>query len=150
MNSKTINKIFIFTGAFRSPTGLMIALATRCQFVHAAVSVAGECWHSSEQLGRFDRVDLAAYAERDCIMFEFEGDLSQWLEGMKGCRYDWRGVLGWLFRMNNPQRFYCFEAAQDALKTAGIIQSGLKRLSGCDLRDMAKGGIRYGKFKDLC
>lgn len=144
-----MNKIFVFTGAFRSPTGLMIALATRCQFVHAAVSVDGVCWHSSEKLGRFDYVDLDAYADRDCIAFEFEGDLSGWLTEMRDTEYDWRGVFGWLFRMNNPQKFYCFEAAQGALKEAGVVKGGLNRLSGCDLRDMAKSGIRYGKFKDL-
>ena len=149
LSSSNKNKIAIFTGAFRSRTGFLIACATRCHFVHAAVYTKSCWWHSSEHLGCFGPVNIDAYGERDCIVFEFEGDLLDWLSRMIGCRYDWRGVFGWLAGLNNPRRFYCFEAAQSALKAAGVIDQELPRLSGCDLRDMAASDIRYGKFKDL-
>lgn len=143
------NKIAIFTGAFNTPTGFLIALATRCQFVHAAVCVDGEWWHSSEKLGCFGKVDIDGYANRDCAVFEFEGDLTEWLEQMKPTKYDWRGVFGWLLRLNNPTKFYCFEAAQSALLHTGAVRVPIESLSGCDLRRMATGSIQYGLFKDI-
>ena len=151
MSSEQRNKIALFTGAFRSKTGLLIALATRCEFVHAAVYVAADnsWYHSSESIGRFDKLNRDDYQARYCIAFEFSGDLSGWVKKMQGKRYDWRGVLGWLVRLNNPERFYCFEAAQDALRYAEYTRKNFSRLSGCDIRDMAKSPVFYGRFSDL-
>lgn len=149
-------KIALFEGMFRSYTGFLIAMVTRCQYVHAAVCVDGVWWHSSETLGHFGRVDMEAYKNRNCIVFEFPGDLTEWVEKMKPTRYDWRGVLGWIWKWNSPTRFYCFEAAFDALLSAKVIQHDevVPSPSGCHLQNTAYDSLSitkmdYGKFGNL-
>lgn len=149
---KPTNKLVLFTGAFRSWTGFVIAVVTGCEFVHAAVQVGqtGEWWHSSERLGRFDRLQLDDYANRYCVVIEFEGDLSKWLNRMQGTCYDWKGVLGWVLQANNAQKFYCFEAALEALKACNLGLNLESPVSGCDLLTaVRKVPKRYGRFLDF-
>lgn len=174
-----MNKIALFNGSFRSCTGLLISLTTNCQFTHAAVQPEGEDWyHASEKLGRFDRLSIDNYAHRNCIIYEFDGDLSDWAEAMLNSRYDWRGVAGWAMHClsagklsdSNPKKFYCFEAALSALyfarakaladkRYSGQLDTALrdrfmvdpdiiKPVSGCDISGLFASG-RYGLFGDV-
>lgn len=173
------NKIALFLGQFHSWSGLLIALGTRCEIVHAAVYVASEDkWYdSSERRGDFNLMDTEYYAERECYVFEFEGDLGQWLESMKGTQYDWMGIIAWaLFaialrlqwakgktlvlstltellswsgrQLERPRQFFCFETAASALSHCGHPMLSTP-IRGCDLRNLGLGhNLRFvGAFK---
>ena len=173
------NKIALFLGQFHSWSGLLIALGTRCEIVHAAVYVAseGRWYDSSERRGDFNLMDTEYYAERECYVFEFDGDLSDWLKSMKGTQYDWMGIIAWaLFavamrlewakgktlvlstltkvlawsgkRLERPKQFFCFETAASALAHCGYPVLSTP-IKGCDLRNLGLGqGVRFvGAFK---
>ncbi len=156
------NKIALFTGQFESWSGLLIALATRCEFVHCAIydENTGKWYDASESRGGFGVMDAARYHERTCIAFEFDGSLQEWLDTMTGKRYDWFGIAAWALtalalwaektnakwvgplrgmatvlakRIQRPDDFYCFEAGLLALTMCGYNQSGYDMVCGCDL-----------------
>lgn len=133
-----MNKIALFTATPSSATALIIAATTQCPFSHAAVCIDGQWYHSSESTGGFGPMEPADFANRHATVYEFEGDLSEWLEKMKGKQYDWRGIAGWVMKSvglnkhshGNPKQFYCFETALDALITARRHALWNKRYSG--------------------
>lgn len=144
-----MNKIALFKPEKWSLTGWIICLITQCPYSHAAVYADGLGWfHSSEKLGRFDVLNRAEFAEREVMVFEFEGDLSAWLRRMKHTQYDWTGVLGWLFKADDKKRFYCFETVLSALEACGAASYN-GRVSGCTVQSFAKLGVRVGVFKEL-
>ena len=126
-----LNKIALFTATPRSPTALLIAAATNCPISHAAIQVDGTWYHASETAGRFCKVEINQFAKRHVVIYEFHGDLEDWLMQMMGTEYDWQGIRGWAmkcvgfnqFTTGNPKAFYCFEAA-----LAAIIQARRKQL----------------------
>ena len=120
-------KLALFHGSSRSITSLLISYTTQCTYTHAAIEIDGQWWHSSEKLGCFGKLDPANFNHRQCTVYEFEGDLSDWLKNMQGKRYGWRGIVGWtLYAMGirrgvikgHAQHYYCFMAALKALLTA--------------------------------
>lgn len=137
------NRIALFTGNMRKPTALLISLVTRCSFVHAAICVDDVWYHASESAGRFDKLDVDDYAWRECVMYEFDGELSDWLRFMIGKKYDWKGIFGWFLHVigfkrgirGNPKDYYCFEAAVSALESTGV-DAPCSPVSGCDVRDL--------------
>ena len=155
MRQQQENRIALFTGSLRTPTGFLISVATNCAFVHAAIRVDGVWYHASETIGRFDRMNVDLFRQRDCAVYKFGGDLGGWLRGMEGTQYDWRGVLGWVGHVlglragtrGNPRKFYCFEAALNALAHVGrdVPESPV---SGCDVAKLFPVG-RYGTFGRL-
>lgn len=124
--NKQPNKIALFTVTPRSLTALLIAAVTRCPFTHAAICINGTWWHASETTGGFSKLNITDYADRHCTMFTFNGDLTQWVQGMNGKAYDWKGIAGWAKRAlgmtykANSNKFYCFEAALAGLLTARL------------------------------
>lgn len=135
----TQNKIYLFKP--RGILGEIITLVTRCEYSHSAVEVDGVLYDASETRGEFGRSDPDIFSgswfrpRRKYVVVEFSGDMSPWLDFMAGAQYDWKGVLGWIFRANDITKFYCFEATWAALKFAGITKTETMpdRLSGCDL-----------------
>lgn len=128
---RAINKLYLFYPT--SLIGFLICLVTRSPYAHAAVMVDGVLYDASENRHTFDRSDIDP-RQRGHISIEFAGDLRPWLENMMGRRYDWRGVIMWLFGKGDDDRVYCFEAAWHALHTAGVVSGHQpKRLSGSDL-----------------
>lgn len=128
---------------------LLISLVTRCPITHAAIydEKTEKWWHASETAGKFCELEVSQFSERECWIFEFNGDLSVWLDSMKGTLYDWLGVLGWVYNLpSSDTRFYCFEAAYYALRMTGVSLRGLSRVSGCHLLDMSVGHVRFGRF----
>lgn len=126
-----MNKLYLFypDGA----VGRLIKHVTGSPFSHAAIEYNGVIYDASEERGDFN-VSHIKPETRKHIVIEFAGDLSGWLARMTGKKYDWPGVLGWVFAANSKKRVYCFEAAWQALKDAGVV-SGVqpRRLSGSDL-----------------
>lgn len=133
-----MNKIALFTATPRSATALLIAAATNCPVSHAAVQVGGDWYHASESTGKFSKLDISKMKGRHCAVYVFDGDLSEWLKQMDGMAYDWKGIFGWGMKLigfnqyakGNPRKFYCFEAALDALRCARGEKLGDKRHSG--------------------
>lgn len=128
---------------------LLISLVTRCPITHAAIydEKTGKWWHASETEGKFCELDIHKFSDRECWIFEFNGDLTGWLNVMKGALYDWMGVLGWIYNLpNNDSRFYCFEAVYYALRMTGVSLRQLSRVSGCDLLEMSVGHLHFGRF----
>jgi len=165
-----MNKVALFTGQFSSVTGFLIAMGTRCEITHSAVfdGDAGEWLDASESRGGFGLMDTARFAGRECFVFEFAGDLAGWREAMMGRRYDWWGVGAWalvalnrlfgrgdggLLRVGRwiqrPGDFFCFEATDRALEACGYDPVGFP-VSGCQLRDKARGGVRFMRFAGVC
>ena len=111
------NAIAIFEMDFKSIPSLLIAYITNSSFTHSAVRVDGVWYDSSENRGYFDKLDINEYNNRWCVIVELDGDLTQWLENMKGVRYNWKGIwqfpFQW-FKNRNENHFYCFQTAWDA------------------------------------
>lgn len=124
-------KVYLFYP--NSLKGLIICLVTLSRFSHAAIEYNGTLYDSSETRGSFGISDIKL-AERKFICKELDGDLSFWYNRMKGTKYDWKGVLGWIFKFNDTSRYYCFEAIWEALLDVGIVTLPRpRRLSGGDL-----------------
>lgn len=120
-------KIALFVGSMRSTTSLLIKFATGCQYTHAAIKINGTWYHSSEKLGCFGELADKEFDDRHATIFEIDADLSDWLESMKGKRYGWRGIFGWVLYFlqiktknikGHHKHFYCFMAVLDALVNA--------------------------------
>lgn len=143
------NKIALFTGT-RSLTAAAIRWATNCEFVHAAVQLNGRWYHASETLGCYGALDRMKYAARKCALYTLPpGELAGWHEHMTGRKYDWPGVLAWLFHhQGDPEKFYCFEAAQLAMAHCGLTVAE-QPVSGCHIHDaFERVGITptFGRF----
>ncbi len=153
--------IALFKFDFQSIIGLLIAIGTQSMFVHAAVRINGEWWHSSESVGEFDRVDMDQYGSKRCLIWEVPSlsgsDISEWLEGKKGIKYDWVGIAGWVvhfftrgrFYFDKLDEFYCFDTAVDLMAFLGY-QRPEKPYSGKSVRSMFDGTVHEGRFEDLC
>lgn len=101
--------------------GWLITLITGCKYSHSAVSVIFEdgqevIYDASETRGDFNIADDDKYLfkgwckpYRKYIYYEFDGDITPVIDSLRGKKYDWKGVLGWLFKSNDKSKFYCFE-----------------------------------------
>ncbi|WP_287602726.1 hypothetical protein [Thiothrix sp.] len=146
------NKIALFEFTPRSAVAWLILAVTGCPLTHAAVQVDGVWYDSSETRGTFDRADLSRLAGRPCQVCEFDGNLSGWLRDMRGKRYDYRGVAGWLIcrftgrGCGDMNKFYCFESALSALSAAGHARAVSGAITGCHVRRALPGAPRYKIF----
>jgi len=118
--------------------GLIISWITGCKYSHSIVEIDGIMYDSSETRGKFGITDRkvmydVVHGRRKNVVYTVPGDLYPWIAEMSGTRYDWKGVLGWLFKLNNHKKFYCFEASWKALLIAGIVEHTPNQISGCDL-----------------
>lgn len=116
-----MNKLYLFKPT--SLLGYVICLVTGSPYSHAAIEYDGVLYDSSETRGGFARSQIDV-TTRDHVAYGFEGDLSGWFDRMEYKKYDWVGALGWMFKCDNPNRFYCFETAWAALLSAGIVHTG--------------------------
>ena len=125
------NKIYLFYPV--TIMGRIITFVTRSRFSHAAVEYNGVLYDSSETRGDFgvSSVDLSM---RKYKCFEVDGDLKSWYNRMYGTKYDWKGIVGWVFGFHSKSRFYCFEAAWDAMYDIGLVkEQHPDRVSGADI-----------------
>lgn len=122
-------RIALFTGALRTPMGLIISLATNCPYTHAAVEVDGIWYHSSEKQGGFSELNPADYDNRSATIYEFTGDLQPWLKSMHGKQYGWKGIFGWACYAigihrgtikGHRKHFYCYITALQAILNAYV------------------------------
>lgn len=120
-------KVYLFFPI--SWVGLIICLVTKSRFSHAAVEIDGVLYDSSETRAKFGKseVDLRS---RPHVVFEFEGDMTEWLASMEGKRYDWKGVMGWIFNKQDKNKFYCFETVWSALEHLKIVGPQPDKVSG--------------------
>lgn len=126
-----MNKLYLFYPD--SLLGKIITFITKCPYSHSAVEVDGVLYDSSESRGDFN-ISHINPSDREHKVYEFEGDLSEWVLFMSNSVYDWKGVIGWLFNWNTVNKFYCFEASWMALHFAGIVEGQQpSKLSGCAL-----------------
>lgn len=146
------NRIALFEWTPRSAMAWIILIATGCQFSHAAIEINGT-WHdASESRGTFSPADITRLQGRPCQICDFDGDLAEWLQTMRGKRYDYKGAIGWLLcrwlkrGCGDKHKFYCFEAANGALQAAGYRGASQAALSGCDLRNALPAAPRYKIF----
>jgi hypothetical protein len=71
------------------------------------------------------------YSDFDYKVYRFEltkeqkFKLEHTLYSMMGVKYDWKGVLGWMFNANTHGKFYCFEATLHILNEIGLIETDL-------------------------
>ncbi len=156
------NKVALFLWNGKSLTGLAIIIGTWSFYVHAAFSSRSIWYHSSERISRFDRVDVEAYKNRRCIVYELpEGtDPRAFIRSMQDTRYDWIGIVGWFVHFitrgrvsfDRESQFFCFEAAIEYLCRIFGFSYPKKPYSGKTIRTMMdEAGIigREGKFGDL-
>ena len=145
------NRIYLFEWSRSRFMSWVILLATGCPYAHAAVEVGGVLYDASESRGTFDRADRSRFIGRPCLVVEVDGDLSDWLREMDGKQYDYTGVGGWLLcrfwrrGCGDTNKFYCFEAANAALKHLGRKHC-TGAVSGCDLLGVLPGAPRYKRF----
>ena len=156
------NKVALFLWDGKSLTGGIIALGTWSFYVHAAFCSKGTWYHSSEQIGRFDCVDVEAYKNRRCVVYDLPAgaDPQAFIRGMKGTCYDWIGIAGWFLNFvtfrrlsfDRDAQFFCFEAAIEYLCRVFGFSCPKKPYSGKTVRAVLEdaGYIgRTGRFGDL-
>lgn len=130
------NAVALFTGV-RSVTGAAIRWATGCEFVHGAIKIDGVWYDASEKRGNFAEMDENKYKHRRCVVFELPDSdtdkLKAWLDEHRGRKYDWSGVLLWIFKHRGDlSKFFCFEAQRSGLRRIGF-SINKHPLSGCHI-----------------
>lgn len=115
-----MNKIYLYKP--NSFWGRVITFVTRSPYSHTAVEINGIVYDSSETRGTFAQSDIIPQT-REHDVFVFDGDLTVWLWTMKGKKYDWQGVWGYIFGINNKNKFYCFETSYSALMFLEIAKA---------------------------
>ena len=130
-----MNKVYLYKP--KSFIGYLITWVTKAPYSHAAIEIDNILYDSSETRGNFGKSEIIN-KNRKFICYEVEGDLSVWLESMKGKKYDWSGVIGWIFNVNDRDRFYCFEAVYDALAYLGLTEYTTDRVSSKDIIKILK------------
>ncbi len=125
-------KIYLFYPS--SLKGYFICLVTLSRFSHAAVEVRGVLYDSSESRGYFGESQIDTSTRRYEV-WELEGSLIRWRVSMRGKKYDWKGVIGWIFGAGSKNKFYCFETAWSALAVLGHVPEEIpNRVSGKTIR----------------
>jgi uncharacterized protein YycO len=136
------NKFRVYLFRPQGILGWIIALVTFCRYTHSAIEIVyedGQCdiWDSNERRGEFGLADESILL-RSHEVWEFEGDLTPWVEKFKGKKYDWAGVIGWIFKADSKSKFYCFESTWAGLMYyMGFDIDDLTypdHLSGCTLK----------------
>jgi len=120
-------KIALFSPNFTSIISMLIAALTKAPYSHAAIFVDGTWYDADESRGYFSITSPSNWKGRHVTIWEFEvykPDADRFLNYWLGNMYDYRGVLGYLFRKKgNDQNLYCFEAAylfmQDVVELRG-------------------------------
>lgn len=102
--------------------GKIICRVTKSEYCHVAIEINGKMYDSSENRGNFAEISRSILEEREWIGYEIttQQNMEQWVDHMMGTKYDWRGVIGWVFNLNDKTKFYCFEAGWNALKWAKL------------------------------
>jgi uncharacterized protein YycO len=122
-----------------NPISLLIAFATGSRFTHAAILTAqGMVIDAHEGRGKVGmNGHLTFWGSRHVDVWEIEDQEligMEWVLSQFGRRYDYRGVLGYLWGDENIRRFYCFELAIGAIcKARGYEIPARNRLNAKDV-----------------
>ena len=109
---------------WRSLISLVIALVTKSGYSHGMICVKDVWYDASESRGNFNVTDRSLYDDRNCIVWDIKDHklVENFVQQSIGKKYDYKGVIGWIWNKNNDKRrFYCFEACWQALKLVGMV-----------------------------
>lgn len=132
-------KLALFLVNPRSFVSQLIAGRTGEPYTHAAVSIDGKWYHSSETVGKFTEFNPQEFSGRHAIVAETTAtNVVSWLALMKGKKYDWRGIRQWAFGFAREREddLYCFETGASLMNHIGIKctpRRESKLFSGCDI-----------------
>jgi hypothetical protein len=122
--------------------GKVISWITGSKFSHAAFSFEGKFYHSSELTGRFCEMEPKEL-ERDFHVMTIElkdpERMREWLKSMEGKPYDWKGVLGWIFKIQDKRKYHCFETVYMAILHSGYTDKPMpERVSASTLIEVLR------------
>jgi|TARA_R110000851_G_scaffold230898_7_gene383720 hypothetical protein len=113
--------------------GYGICIVTFSKYCHAAIEYKGKLYDASESRGRFGKASLHTInrpSSQHLISVDDDTIIDGWLSRNMNRKYDYKGVIGWIFKVNDHNRFYCFEALYDILLTVKVIEKPMpKRVS---------------------
>ncbi len=119
----------------------IISFFTSCDITHAAVMIDGVVYDASESRGGVSKVgSIDVFGGRNVFLYDIDltdihlANARLFAHGTVGRKYDWHGVLGWVFGFKGKRkRFYCFEYVWECMRAAGVDIAPKHQISGCDL-----------------
>lgn len=112
----------------RSLWGNLICFVTKSKFSHVTVEFDGIMYDASENRGNF-YISSVDNSTRKYIKLVIFGDIHDWIIKNLHKEYDWVGVFGWIFGLNDRRKFYCFEAIYDMLVYLGYTKPTTEPIS---------------------
>jgi len=134
-------RVALFEPDWKSPISMLIAIITKTPWTHAAFEIDGKWYDASESRGDFNEVDIKkSMRGRLAHVWRLGNRLAvrNLIEDHKGEPYDYKGVLGYIWKKGNDRRFYCFEAVMAAsllVKQPDVLPN-LKRVNGLDILNL--------------
>ncbi len=149
-------KIVLHAAQFDKPFGVICSVITLSGYSHASIiDNHGIHWDSTFTRGKFGRAKPLNYQpEREIVVIDIPNvDPSEFIRATTNKKYDTIGLIFWPFKKQDPDKYYCFEAANECLKSVGIDLKLGKHISGKTiLNGLLKKGynakITKGKYYD--
>ena len=143
--------VVLFRQNYLNPVSWLIRIVTGSHYTHAAILLDnGDIYDASESRGSVAHNGTISEKNREVIIFKINDTTENPLEHITpyiGREYDWKGIIGWLFRIQDKKRFYCFEFVWEILKVKGIVSTGKKRITANDLIEVLSNASYVGSSK---
>jgi len=99
----------------------LISSITKSDYTHAGIMI-NECSiiDASESRGYVDIKSYWEYKDRDCVIYDIKRthNNDKEMKSYIGVSYDYKGVLGWLLKLDDTTKFYCFEFVAKMIRTS--------------------------------
>jgi len=145
-------KVILFQTEWRSFFSMLICAVTRTRHSHAALEVGNFFFDADGSRGNVGALDPDRFLNRRVEVYSVEANTSkavEYVEHRMGERYDYAGILGWLFKKGNAKRAYCFEYVVEGIDAAKGIQAALlKRTTSGDVLFRVDKLEFVGSFQD--
>ena len=114
-------KIVLHQANFRSLFGLVCSASTLSQWSHSSIITDDGKWYDTTFKRGYSGLREIEPA-RKVRVFGLPDHIlsSEDLADIVGIRYDYIGLLLWLFNIHSTNRMYCYESALLAIKKVGI------------------------------
>lgn len=138
--------VHVFGAKFRSPFGLLCSIVTLSGYSHAAIEIEGKIYDTTFSRGKFAQsFDKNLFKGRSVLSFHCNDidneKVKKFVSKHYNRKYDTKGLLMWPTGINDPKKWYCFEAVMECLRHCDKSIKAKNRYSALDI-------INYCKSKD--
>ena len=131
-------KVVLHAAQFSKPFGIVCSIVTGSGYSHASIiDNKGEHYDTTLTRGHFGKAKpLSSEPEREMIIIDIpERDPQEFIQSTLGKKYDTLGLIFWMFKKQNPKKYYCFESVNECLKSVDINLELGKNISAKTILD---------------